>query len=81
MIVKFENRDSQNLEFGFRVLELVFEDALGCMRHLNWTSLSSCRNLEFGRRVLELVFEDALECMRHLNWTSLSSRRNSEFGR
>ena len=32
---------------------------LGCMKHLNLTSLSSRRNLEFGRRVLYIVSEDA----------------------
>ena len=51
------------------------------MKHLNWTSLSSCRNLEFGRRALNIVSEDALGCMKHLNWTSLSSCRNLEFCR
>ena len=58
---------------------MVFEDALGCMKHLNWTPLSSRQNWEFGRQTLDMVFEDNLGCMKHLNWTPLSLCRNLEF--
>ena len=46
---------------------MVFEDALGCMKHISWSPLRSHRNLEFGRRTLDMVYEDALRCIKTLS--------------